>query len=1039
MPGRTAAPRKRPSNADALQDLFTQISAIFDQVQNSAANHQKNVVALHKIYKSNFEEAIYFILLRLLESKKGAPGDRVVRYVAAFVKHLNDKSGVDPIDEDDIEDDVAYPPAARFTERLVCKLLVKGFAAKEKLVRYRAVQLCAELVFNLGEIEDKIYYDLRDKLLDRLNDKETSIRSQASIALCKFYGLDDPEELEERDLESLSEVLLESLAYDPQPEVRKAILMNLPINKETIPHILERSRDVDTSIRKMVYNVLEKNVASGEDETRTMGMTHPRALSIVQREMIVRNGLGDLAAKLIEKWVETADIRDQRADGGVEPPQEDSDDLGLLGLLKMFDLRTDKIVADALIRIFESNPDIMDGIAFTDAYWSSLSPETAFLARTCVEFCENHKEKASWAARLDTILPVVTSFAFGLQAKFNDLVDSIRSFDEENLFDLDDEARAKHQDELDDKEFVVTEMLKIANSLDYGDEIGRRKMNSLVRDMLVHDYLPEELVAPSMEVLSRLADSERDLIRVVAIEVIQALRDPGDDEDDDPDMSLDSTPNSTPAKPKKAPKTREEMSDAERKHADKIDRRCLCICESMLERVNGTLENNSSLDGIVKELIYPAVQRKDGDSREQGFRCLGLISLISKQIASGALAFFIKQMKIEQNPEELRPDSWIALFTELLEREEPSEDVRAVLCMGLAKLALPGVLVDKKIVELLLKDYFGPRNADNQKLKQCLSFFFQAYCASSVENQKMISSIFVPIYCDLCKISAELEDDEEMATMAQIVGMILDWTSPNTLFDKEHASDSYLHFDIARDIVKELLNKDSELLKDHKKVLVQHLSKLSLPENADEAAVRYLNLLMDKVPSLHSRRKYEKQLEGLTAEEYMSHEKHQEEAHFLNEILPLDDDLVPPVKRGRKRRSGSITSSAAGEGETKRTSRKGKAKRARLSTSDDDDSDDVAGGDDGTEQGTPPAPSRRSAPTRTMPKRQATRKPVVDIINISSDSDEGDEDEDTPRDTRPRPSKAEDEEDEQLSYASVGHDEGDSEEEDEVSGLLAED
>ena len=87
------------------------------------------------------------------------------------------------------------------------------------------------------------------------------------------------------------------------------------------------------------------------------------------------------------------------------------------------------------------------------------------------------------------------------------------------------------------------------------------------------------------------------------------------------------------------------------------------------------------------------------------------------------------------------------------------------------------------------------------------------------------------------------------------------------------------------------------------------------------------------------------------------------------------------------RRSGSIASSAAGEGEPKRSSRKGKAKyvfafrrvtfllpfflrRARLSTSDDDDSDDVAG-NDGTEKGTPPAPSRRPAPTRTMPKRQA--------------------------------------------------------------------
>lgn len=47
--------------------------------------------------------------------------------------------------------------------------------------------------------------------------------------------------------------------------------------------------------------------------------------------------------------------------------------------------------------------------------------------------------------------------------------------------------------------------------------------------------------------------------------------------------------------------------------------------------------------------------------------------------------------------EALQPESWVTLFTELLAQEESSEEVRAVLCMGLAKLALPGVLVDQKV------------------------------------------------------------------------------------------------------------------------------------------------------------------------------------------------------------------------------------------------------------------------------------------------------------------------------------------------------
>ncbi|KAF9077355.1 nuclear condensing complex subunit [Rhodocollybia butyracea] len=1114
MPGRTVA-KPRPSNSAILEELSPKISAIFDQVQNTLANHQKNIVALHKIYiqiaqirgktrdgaailtgEKHFEQVTYSILLRLLESKKGGPGDRVVRFFAGFVKYINEKSGEDSVDEDDIDEhDVAYPPAARFTERLVCKLLVKGFDAKEKLVRYRAVQIAAELVFILGEIDNTIYYELRAKLLDRIHDKEQAIRSQASIALCKFYGIDDEEELKERKLEPLSVVLFESLSYDPQAEVRQAIINNIPVNKVTVPHILERTRDIDPKTRKMVYKVLENHVTSGDEDEIEMGFTHPRALSIEQRESIVRNGLGDrnnsvrdAAAKLIEKWVETADLRPDSKEGD----QEEKDELGLLGLLKMFDLRADEIVGEAIIRIFEANPHILDGINFGDTFWASLTPETVFLARICVQFCESDKSNDKKIEKLEAILPVVTSFAFRLQENFNALVDTIRSKDQE-IADLDDEARAVRQDDVDNKQFVVSEMLKIAISLDYGDEIGRRKMDSLIRDIITHDFLPEELVAPTMAVMRRLAGSEKDLIRVIAIEVVPELQDPGDNDDDDerdvdPDASFDSTDTpSTPARVRKpATKEREDMTEAERVHADKIDRRCLCICESMLERVNGTLDTHSSLDAIVTKLIYPAVRRKDGDSREQGLRCLGLISLLSRPLAQNALAFFVKQMLDERNPEELRIIAiqaifdilmlydqgimvepfdvafWVQQFTAWLEQENSTEDIRAVLCMGLAKLMLPGVLVDGKIMEVLLTQYFAPRNANNQKLKQCLSFFFQAYCAASIENQKMISTIFIRIYCNLCRTSDTLEDDEEMASMGQISGMILEWTSPNTLYvdkdrdEEEKGKDSRLHFDIAMDICKELLNKDSELDKNHKKVLCQHLFKLSLPEDVDEDAVRYLSLVIDKVPSCRPfadtasknaflkfqtafAKKYEKCLEGLSVDEFLAHEKHQEEAQFLNEIIP-EDEPVQLVKRGRKRRSGSITSSVADDEPTKKgaKSRKGRTKRARLSTSDGSDASDD---DDGTtEQGTPQPSSHRqsAAPTRTMPKRQATRKRQVEIIAISSDSDEDEGDDATPRDRRPRPSASNvKREDEQDPHMTIIHDDGDSDEEDEVTDLLA--
>ena len=94
------------------------------------------------------------------------------------------------------------------------------------------------------------------------------------------------------------------------------MLQNLPLGPQTLPPLLERSRDIDATIRKLVYtHVLEKYCQPSD--FGQVGFTHPRALSIAQREMIVGNGLGDrepsvkaAAAQLLGQWVDVA-----RSDG----------------------------------------------------------------------------------------------------------------------------------------------------------------------------------------------------------------------------------------------------------------------------------------------------------------------------------------------------------------------------------------------------------------------------------------------------------------------------------------------------------------------------------------------------------------------------------------------------------------------------------------------------------------------------------------------------------------------------------------------------
>jgi condensin complex subunit 3 len=61
---------------------------------------------------------------------------------------------------------------------------------------------------------DDLYVLLRQSLLERSRDKDTAVRVQAALGLAKLQDGEDEDELEEGE-ESLSEVLLDLLRYDP--------------------------------------------------------------------------------------------------------------------------------------------------------------------------------------------------------------------------------------------------------------------------------------------------------------------------------------------------------------------------------------------------------------------------------------------------------------------------------------------------------------------------------------------------------------------------------------------------------------------------------------------------------------------------------------------------------------------------------------------------------------------------------------------------------------------------------------------------------
>ena len=128
--------------------------------------------------------------------------------------------------------------------------------------------------------------------------------------------------------------------------------------------------------------------------------------------------------------------------------------------------------------------------------------------------------------------------------------------------------------------------------------------------------------------------------------------------------------------------------------------------------------------------------------------------------------------------------------------EEETDEGQAIICTGIAKLLLAGMVNDQRALEALVIVYFSPQTAHNHELRQCLSYFFPMYCGSWSANQermrkvgflgplcraeslRMIWQSFINVFTNLSETYREWDGDEDMTSPAQICAMIGDWTDP---------------------------------------------------------------------------------------------------------------------------------------------------------------------------------------------------------------------------------------------------------------------
>lgn len=595
------------------------VHEIFGQAQYRAS--QSLIGRLrHLEGKPRFEADLKDCVSRMLNVRIKEPvGDRLVRFLVSYLQ-----------------------TSSEYVTSILSAVL-PYLSAKDKTIRFRATQIVAQAINSLDAIDDELYHDIRQVLMKRIRDKIPGVRIQAVIGLGRLAEneMDDNQEDEEDSdydseapSQSLLEKLLDILQNDTNAEVRRILLQNLPLTPTTLPYILERARDRDALTRRAVYTKL----------LPTLGDF--RHLSLSMREKLLRWGLRDrdenvrkATGRLFrERWIEDCAGPKAEQDGKTAKSLAPPSMPGLLELLERVDVvnsGTDSGIAlEAMKDFWAGRPDYVDAVEFDDEFWANLTSESAFMARTFNDYCQENPEYEDLCQEK---MPEVTRLGFYLQKYTNSLLETIRSSAE----------FGGGEEETVEGEFIVEQLLHIARTLDYTDEVGRRKMFSLLRDALAMADLPEEVTRLTVEGLRLVCGTdiagEKDFCGVVleaVAEVHDTINVSDAEKEDDSFVSARSEVSTTSGGTATA---KEPTEEDERKALREVvvNMKCLHIAQCMLQNVDcSDLQSNLHLVSTLNNLVIPAVRSHEAPIRERGILCLGLYCLLDKSLALNNLMLF---------------------------------------------------------------------------------------------------------------------------------------------------------------------------------------------------------------------------------------------------------------------------------------------------------------------------------------------------------------------------------------------------------------
>ncbi|CCK69639.1 condensin subunit YCG1 KNAG_0C05410 [Huiozyma naganishii CBS 8797] len=798
---------------DMNQRIFRAVADVFQQGQLGYAGHRKHVVILKRSSGSRtgrgFEGLPFKLVgsnkmvLKVLPLKKNDPlGSRLVKLVTVFVVSLNKEVSLlrESVDASDGQVATEGDAAAALLEKeqMVSKFIdcflryiLRGIESKDKNVRFGVCQIIAILMENLDEIDEDLFELLQGKLKKRVMDREVVVRTQAVFALTKFQD-------DEVGTVSSATKLLENLVQnDPAADVRRAAMLNMVHNGHTQLYIFERARDVNAINRRAVYSRTLKSLG-----LKCFDQVDPKVLDqlvlwgVEDRDESVRTACEKLIAF---HWINLVNG-------------------DLLNLIEKLKVTKSKSCDKAVMTIFRRREDIVNKIPKIHDLWEDLTPEMAFLFRCFHTHCTENK----LTEVVDETFPEASVLSNYIQHYTDQRFSTGASGDTEALTKPAKKAF----------DFIIEQLLTIAALYDFSDEIGRRAMLNVVRNMLSLKSLPECLIRCGHKVLKVLSINERDFV-TMAIEIINDLRDediemqeqmekkskPDGDEQQDRDSDLDDAENLNSfhsavdglidGRSLNPERHALNSFSNEREATSATIAICLQRSSCMLELVTTLNDQNVLLRSLIDTLITPAVKSDEPDIKLLGIKNLGLCCLIDVQLATNSMLLLGATVSIGNTPIKIvalqvlldifaihgtavvdgenKVDSmhFYKLFYKVL-KNDSSPKCQVITAEGLFKLFLADIFTDTELFESLIFANFLPNNSRNEALIQAFAFCIPVYCFSHVTHQSKMASIAAGVFFRLAMIWDELQTslDAHNTTMLKpnvILQQLIHWTNPRKL------------------------------------------------------------------------------------------------------------------------------------------------------------------------------------------------------------------------------------------------------------------